>query len=276
MRELSSPSERPATPEETFRLYIDESGDHVFNRMEDASHRFLCLLGCWFRGRDLRLFHQDLERFKQAHIPHNPDEPVILHREDIINRRKAFWRLRDPEAAARFDAALLDVISTAEFRVVAVVIDKLALKQLYPVPAHPYHLAIGFLLQRYCGYLNHVNRRGDVLAESRGGHEDRLLKDSYSRVYERGVWMNNAEFFQKALTTKQLKLKPKSSNISGLQLADLLSHPLKQALLLERGLIPAPLAPFASRLASAAEMKFNRHLYQGRIEGYGKVFYPKK
>lgn len=276
MKDSTAPSDRPATPDETFRLYIDESGDHVFKRMEDASHRFLCLLGCWFRGRDLRAFHEDLERFKQTHIPHNPDEPVILHREDIINRRKAFWRLRDVEVAERFDAALLEVVAVAEFRVVAVVIDKLTLNQLYPVPAHPYHLGMGFLLQRYCGYLNHVNRRGDVLAESRGGHEDRLLKDSYSRVYERGAWMTGAEFFQKALTTSQLKLKPKSSNISGLQLADLLAHPVKQAMLVERGLIPSPLSPFAGRLAAAVEKKFNRHLYQGRVEGYGKVFFPKK
>ncbi|HUM01947.1 MAG TPA: DUF3800 domain-containing protein [Thermoanaerobaculia bacterium] len=244
--------------------------------MEDASHRFLCLLGCWFRGRDLRVFHEELERFKQTHIPHNPDEPVILHREDIVNRRRAFWRLRNPETAGRFDTALLDVITAAEFRIVAVVIDKLALKQLYAVPAHPYHLAMGFLLQRYCGYLNHVNRRGDVLAESRGGHEDRLLKDSYSRVYERGAWMTNADFFQKALTTSQLKLKPKTSNIAGVQLADMLAHPVKQALLVERGLVLSPLSPFATRLVAAVEVKFNRHLYQGRVEGYGKVFYPKK
>ncbi|MGA2867087.1 MAG: hypothetical protein ABSF95_21635 [Verrucomicrobiota bacterium] len=41
---------RPSTFEERYRLYLDESGDHVFNHLEKPSHRFLCLLGCWFRN----------------------------------------------------------------------------------------------------------------------------------------------------------------------------------------------------------------------------------
>jgi hypothetical protein len=37
--------------------------------------------------------------------------------------------------------------------------------------AHPYHLGLGFLLQRFAGFLNHINRVGDILGESRGGRE---------------------------------------------------------------------------------------------------------
>lgn len=196
---------RPIEPEERFRLYIDESGDHVFKHLEEEGHRYLCLSGCWLQGRSYRAFHQELEAFKQHHIPHNPDEPVILHREDIINRRRAFWRLRDPDKAEAFDRNLVDLIKRAEFKIVAVVIDKKELNARYPAPAHPYHLAMGFLLQRYCGFLNHINRCGDVMAESRGGREDRLLKDSYARVYERGAWVRKGNFFQQALTSRELK-----------------------------------------------------------------------
>ena len=81
---------------ERYRLYLDESGDHVFRHLDKPGHRYLCLLGCWFRAADYREFQPKLEQFKQAHIPHNPDEPIILHREDIINQRRAFWRLRSP------------------------------------------------------------------------------------------------------------------------------------------------------------------------------------
>lgn len=247
----------------------------MFRHPTHESHRFLCLLGCWFRGADYLKFHEALTAFKQTHIPHNPDEPLILHREDIANARGSFWRLRDPAARAAFDDDLLMLIDRAAFRVVAVVIDKLRLQERYPVPAHPYHLALGFLLQRYCGYLNHVNRVGDVLAESRGGAEDRLLKDSYSRVYQRGVWMTRAESLQQALTSKELKIKPKSANTSGLQLADMLSHPVRQAIAREAGLLATSPAPFAQRLLLTLQAKFNRHLYDGRIEGYGKVLFPK-
>jgi hypothetical protein len=199
---------------------------------------------------------------------------VILHREDIINQRGPFWRLRDPQVREMFDAKLLDLITGTDFTIVAVVIDKKALKETYPVPAHPYHLALGFLLQRYCGLLNHTNRCGDVLAESRGGVEDRLLKDSYLRVYERGVWMTRAEFFQQALTSEQLKIKPKSANIAGLQLADLLGHPVKHMILKEKGHLKGDPSPFATRLLEVIEPKFNRHLYKDRVEGYGKVLFP--
>lgn len=264
------------SPEERFRLYIDESGDHVFRALEDAAHRYLCLLGCWFRGGDYQAFHNALESFKQRHVPHNPDDPVVLHREDIINRRRSFWRLRDPSAAEAFDLELLELLRHAQFRVCAVVIDKKRLHDQYAVPAHPYHLAMGFLLQRFAGYLNHVNRRGDVMAESRGGQEDRLLKDSYQRVYERGAWMVRAPFFQRALTTRELKLKSKSANIAGLQLADLLAHPVRQAILVEKACVAGPVGPFAQKLLPVIDSKFNRHLYQGQVWGYGKVLFPKE
>ena len=146
-----------------------------------------------------------------------------------INARKAFKDLRNHEKRAAFDQDLLGVIESADFQVMAVVIDKAILREKYgEAAAHPYHLGLGYLLQRYAGYLNFINRVGDVIAEARGGVEDRLLKESYNRVYERGIWgVTNAKFFQSALTSSELKLKPKTANVAGLQLADLLGHPTK-------------------------------------------------
>lgn len=269
-------SQRPQSPEDRYRLYLDESGDHVFHDFASPGHRHLCLLGCWFQRRAYRAFDDELRAFKQRHVPHDPDNPLILHREDIINRRGPFWRLRDRETGAAFDRELLELISLADFRIVAVVIDKQQLVAKYPMPAHPYHLAMGFMLQRYCGYLNHVNRCGDLLAESRGGREDRLLKDSYARVYNRGVWKRGAMFFQQALTSKQLKIKPKTANIAGLQLADLLGNPIRKLILLEKQLISGPMPPFAERLCAAVDAKFNRQLYDRRVWGYGKVLFPEQ
>lgn len=271
-----SPS-RSTKFENRYRLYIDESGDHVFRKMDRVQHRFLCLLGCRFQNPNYLRFHESLECLKSKHFPHHPDEPVILHREDMLNARKVFKSLREAKTRARFDKALLRVIKKANFTFVAVVIDKLVLRQEYiDAAAHPYHLGLGFLLQRYVGYLNHINRVGDVMAESRGGKEDRLLQESYTRIYEHGVWVTEAHTFKAALTSRQLKIKPKFANISGLQLADLLGHPIKQWVLQKYGFLSEELAPFALRIIDIAEAKFNRHLYEGRIEGYGYVLYPKK
>lgn len=257
-----------------YRLYIDESGDHVFRDTDTPGHRYLCLLGCFIADGPYKQFHEELSALKQRHIPHNPDDPVILHREDVVNRRKAFWRLRDPAVREAFDRELLDLLKRTEFKMTAVVIDKHNLRDRYAEPAHPYHLALGFLMQRYCGYLNHTGHQGDIMAESRGGREDRLLKSSYEFVYSRGIWKARADVFKRALTSKRLKVKPKSANIAGLQLADMLAHAVKQQILTELNLNPAGLGPFAEKLLEATTEKFNRHLYDGRVWGYGKVFFP--
>jgi hypothetical protein len=268
---------RPDSFEDRYRLYLDESGDHVFREVSELPHRFLCLLGCWFKNSEYLIFHQELEALKSRHLPHHPDDPVIFHREDMINARKAFKALRDKSIRESFNNDLLTIISKSSFKVVAVIIDKESLRAAYSdASAHPYHLGLGFLLQRFAGYLNHINRVGDVMAEARGGVEDRLLSESYTRVYEHGVWSTDSNYFQSALSSRQLKLKPKVKNIAGLQLADLLGHPVKQWVLKQNGFLMEELAPFAQLLMKVIEEKFNRHLYYGRIEGYGWVLYPKK
>ena len=87
---------RPSKFEDRYRLYLDESGDHVFREISSPAHRYLCLLGCWFSNPDYTDFHTVLEALKTRHLPHHPDDPVVLHREDMINARKAFKNLRDP------------------------------------------------------------------------------------------------------------------------------------------------------------------------------------
>lgn len=270
-------SSRPSSFEDRYRLYIDESGDHVFRATGELSHRYLCLLGCWFLNPDYLHFHNELERLKLRFLPHHPDDPVVLHRDDIINARRAFKDLREDSVREAFNSAILELIKATPFKVVAVVIDKNSLSSSFgEASAHPYHLALGFLLQRYAGYLNHLNRTGDVMAESRGGVEDRLLKDSYARVYEQGAWKVSHNTFQSALSSCQLKLKTKQANISGLQLADLLGHPVKQWVLKKEGILDDDLAPFAVRVMEIVEKKLNCHLYDGRVKGYGYVLYPKK
>ena len=122
-------SSRPSAFEDRYRLYLDESGDHVFREVTETAHRFLCLLGCWFCNPDYLKFHEALEALKSRLLPHHPDDPVILHREDMLNARRDFKVLREPAMRADWDEELMKLINAAEFRIVAVVIDKLALRE---------------------------------------------------------------------------------------------------------------------------------------------------
>lgn len=77
---------------------------------------------------------------------------------------------------------------------------------------------------------------------------------------------------QRALTSKEIKLDRKSANIAGLQLADLLAHPAKQACLVERGIGEDRQNLFGNRLFAAVRDKFDCVEPAGRVEGYGKVW----
>jgi len=263
--------ERTAKPE--FRLYIDESGDHTYKLLENPGHRYLALLGVWFRLADHYVqFDQNLDRFKTEIFGERPDEPVILHRSSIVNRKGAFGILREDPARKRLDAGLLKLIAQAQCSLVCVVIDKKSHSEKYKSPFHPYHYCLAAMLDRYSGWLAQRNSMGDVMPESRGTEEDTQLMQAYKRVYESGTLQFDRFHHQKALTSKELKLRRKRENIAGLQLADVLAFPVKQACLLEKGLVSDPGEVFGKNVFRAAEGKFNVHVPSGKIEGYGKIW----
>ncbi len=103
------------------------------------------------------------------------------------------------------------------------------------------------------------------MAESRGGKEDKRLKDSFSKLWEEGTEYVSPERFHNVFTSKQLKVKPKSNNISGLQIADIIAHPSRNEILNENDLLDRPLAPFAKKIIDILQNKYYRH--QGRIFG---------
>ena len=265
------PAPEPPKPRPPrYRLYIDESGDHTYNQIAELQHRYLALLGVWFmQGDDYNAFANDLERFKESLFGQRPDNPVVLHRSDIINRKGAFGILCDEENRNRFDTGLLEVISRARFKMICVILDKQTHQKQYVSPFHPYHYCLATMLERYSGWLLYKSAVGDVMAESRGGEEDLQLKQAYRRVYESGSIHFSHDKHQRALTSKDIKIQPKRANIAGLQLADVLAYPVKQAKLVEKGLIPDPGDVFGKKVYGAVQAKFNRNEFRGIVEGDG-------
>ncbi len=259
-----------------YRLYIDESGDHTYNSLEDPSHRYLALLGVWFGTDHYVTFADDLERFKRDIFGPRPDKPVILHRSDIINRKGPFGVLCDAKKRATFDKGLLQIISSARFRMVCVVIDKQRHQEMYSSPFHPYHYCLAAMLDRYCGWLNYKNAVGDAMAEARGKEENVQLVEAYRRVWESGTLMFRRGHHQRVLTSKDIKIRDKRANIAGLQLADVLAYPVKQACLVARGWIPDPGDVFGKRVMQAAAAKLNRNEASGQVTGYGTVHLPRQ
>jgi len=252
-----------------YRLYIDESGDHTYKRLTEVSQRYLALLGIWCRQRDEYVaLHDGLERLRREVFGPRPDDPVILHREDIINKRGDFYVLQDPEKERALNDGLLQLIRDSSFRMVCIVIDKQQHQDKYASSMHPYHYCLTAMLQRYCGWLNYKNVVGDVMAEARGRSEDQQLEGAYANLYANGTLYLNSSIVQRVLTSKSLKLKRKDANIAGLQLADVLAHPVKQWVLWQKGILAEPCG-FGRQLAEAARPKFNARNDTGQVEGYG-------
>ncbi len=257
-----------------YRLYIDESGDHTYYELEEPAKRYLGLTGIFIESEYYRsTFQPEMEKLKQKHFPHSPDEPIILHRKEIINCWGSFWRLRDAESERAFNEDLLLFIVKQDYVIITVVIDKKThIERYHKAAYHPYHYCLDVLLERYCGFLNFHNAQGDVMAESRGATEDQELRKEYQKLYRDGTGYRGSKFFQQALTSSEIKLKPKSKNIAGLQLSDLLAHPSKQEILIEEKRIDDLGDTFGSQMCQNMKTKYNRHVYDGRIKGYGKVF----
>ena len=68
------------------------------------------------------------------------------------------------------------------------------------------------------------------MIESRGGAEDTRLKNSFRKLMDNGTHHIAASDLANHITSKELKVKPKNANISGLQIADLLAHSCRRYL----------------------------------------------
>jgi len=136
------------------------------------------------------------------------------------------------------EAEILALLASWQYAVISVCIDKKQHRETYATWRYdPYHYCMAVLLERYVYFLNRKRARGDVMAESRGGKEDMRLKASYTRLWQQGTDYVDPQQFQEALASRQLIVKPKLNNVSGLQLADLIAHPSRNEILQEHGLL---------------------------------------
>ncbi len=181
-----------------YRTYIDEVGNNDLDSSIDPNHRYLSLTGLIF---DLDYVKStvtpELEKLKQKYFPYHPDEPVILHRKDIVNKRYPFNVLRDEEINNKFESYFLALLSDLKFVVISVLLDKLEHKTKYHTWKYdPYHYCLEIILERFFFFLDANNSTGEVMVESRGGKEDMRLKKSYTSIFMDGTQFIEAKRIQ--------------------------------------------------------------------------------
>jgi hypothetical protein len=250
-----------------YRIYIDETGNADLRSSSNLNHRFLSLTGVVLSLDYVReVLHPELETIKNEIFHQHPDDPIIFHRKEIVNRKHPFERLRLPEVLEEFNKTILAKLTEWQYTIITVLIDKKELLDRYTVWRYdPYHYCLAVMIERYLFFLEEKKVLGDVMIESRGGKEDLRLKNSFSRLFETGTDYVSGDRFQNCLTSKELKVKPKSANIPGLQLADIIAHPSRRQFLIHLGHQKREHVVFGDEIIDVITDKY----YQKNDEVYG-------
>lgn len=237
-------------------VYVDESGDHSLESINPEYPVFVLSFCIFHKDAYASAMTPAVRRLKFEAFGH---DMVVLHEIDIRKRRGAFAKL-GKEARERFLHALTDIIDATDFKLVAVVIDKRKLKARYSSPEHPYHLAMGFGLERIYRYLQsrgQADRLTYLVCEARGAREDAELELEFRRIRD------GRNYFNKPLPF-ELIVADKKTNSEGMQLADLTARPIGLSVLRpEQG----------NRAMAVLEKKFCRDGY-GTKAGVGLKVFP--
>lgn len=238
-------------------VFVDESGDHGLKSI-DPNYPMFVLAFCIFRKTEYATtLVSDLKHFKFKHFGH---DQVILHETDIRKDRGDFSILKTREKKEAFLTELSDIVEATSFTFIATAIQKEALLARYANPDNPYHVALGFGLERVYFYLRGIGEAGmknHIVVEKRGKQEDAGLELEFRRVCDGNNYMRKSFPFE-------IVFADKKSNSAGLQMADLIARPVGMKLL-------RPGQP--NRAYDIIERKFYRN-GRGQINGWGLKCFP--
>lgn len=237
-------------------VYVDESGDHSLESINPEYPVFV-LSFCIFR-KDVyaETITPAVRKLKFRTFGH---DMAVLHEIDIRKKRGAFSRLGKEDREDFLDA-LTGIIKSADFSLVAVVIDKHRLKEQYASPGHPYHLAMEFGLEhihRFLQLRGQDDRLTYLVCEARGAKEDAELELEFRRIRDGSNPFNRRLPFN-------LVIADKKTNSEGMQLADLTARPIGLSILRPEQ---------KNRAMIVLEEKFCRD-ETGEKEGVGLKIFP--
>lgn len=254
-----------------YRLYIDESGTHSYPRKDRnvVAKRYLSLTGIIVDNDHYKQVIQPKVREIKLLVANDPDNLPTLHREDILNKRGDFSKLRDAELEKEFNRLTFELLAEQDFMICVVVLDKTEHLTKYGAAAyHPYHYCLNVILEKYTHCLHMRGAKGDVMAEARGGSDDRRLEKEYSKFYKFGTQFRSPEYIQEVLTSSEIKMRRKELKIEGLEIADLLTLATKIDVLYTYGIITNLEQNFQTKLIRKIQTRYFKN--DSVIKGYGK------
>lgn len=200
-------------------IYVDESGDHGLVNI-DPHYPVFVLSFCIFKKNDYAgTVSPNLQRLKFKYFGH---DMVIFHSREIRKRKDDFKLLQQPKIRDDFYDDLNLFMKESPFTLICSVIKKEELLRRYRSPHNPYAIALAFCLERAFKFLmkyGQGERYTHVVVESRGKKEDIDLELEFRRICDGKNYLGHSLPFRIIMANKLI-------NSSGLQLADLVSHPV--------------------------------------------------
>jgi hypothetical protein len=238
-------------------VFVDETGDHGLANISKEFPLFGLAFCVVPKSEYIDRITPALRKLKFSTFGH---DNVILHEHDIRKKQHAFSMMSQKPRAA-FLARLSEIIQSADFSLITVIIDKRLLSPSQELQ-NPYHMALLFGLERVFRLLSQKNQNElltHIVVESRGKREDVELELEFRRI------VSGENVFNRVLPF-ELIMADKRTNSEGLQLADMVARPVALSVLRPEQ---------TNRTAAILQKKFWKDS-AGEVIEYGLKVYPPK
>jgi hypothetical protein len=199
-------------------VYVDESGDHSLEVVYD-DHPIFVLAFCVFQKNEYA--HQVAPALCSLKFDFWGHDSLIFHSHKIRKQTEEFAILANLPSMTRFMGKLSEIIQASPFTIISTIIDKRKLKTRYADSKNPYHLGLLFCLERLSSFLKEKNQKDKttyLVMEARGKKEDSELELEFRRIMDKARSNGLAKF--------EIQFADKRANSIGLQIADLVAHPI--------------------------------------------------
>lgn len=213
------PVEDPATdtPPRRFSdyvVYVDESGDHSLASI-DATYPVFVLAFCVFHKRHYaEKIIPAVEKLKFNYFGH---DSVVLHEHEIRKQKGAFAFLSNRQVRTEFMERLSSIMEASNFILIACVVDKARISRSDGTNSNPYDIGLGLCMEALRTFLAEKSQdeyKTHVVVECRGKKEDAGLELEFRRLCDNRQLPFDVVFADK------------KTNLTGLQLADLVARPV--------------------------------------------------
>lgn len=200
-------------------VYVDESGDHSLTRIDTDYPVFVLALCVFHKRHYAEKVIPAVEKLKFNYFGH---DSVVLHEHEIRKQKGLFAFLSHQPTRMEFLGQLTSIMEASNFILMACVVDKTRLSRAEGTASNPYHIALGMCLEALREFLTEKGQghlQTHVVVECRGKKEDAELELEFRRLCDGDKQGSRQLPFS-------ILFADKKTNLTGLQLADLVARPI--------------------------------------------------